>query len=101
MTDGFVLISAFSACVRPDPSDPDQKLLSQRGLMDSVAGGKKRRECYVGNLPQNKAAFKSLHPSASHPFPYFVDVWLKESALTASTRTVTKPEPQQQRQWQH
>lgn len=99
MTDGFVLISAFSACVRPDPSDPDQKLLSQRGLMDSVAGGKKRGECYVGNLPQNKA--KSLHPSASHPFPYFVDVWLKESALTASTRTVTKPEPQQQRQWQH
>ena len=40
---------------RPDPTDPDQKLLSQRGLMDSVLGGKKRRECYVGNLPQNKA----------------------------------------------
>lgn len=40
---------------RPDPTDPDQKLLSQRGLMDSFLGGKKRRECYVGNLPQNKA----------------------------------------------
>lgn len=62
--------------VRPDPSDPDQKLLSQRGLMDSVAGGKKRRECYVGNLPQNKADEAMLREAFTrlfHALPAFVE----------------------------
>ena len=45
----------FFSIARPDPTDPEQKLLSQRGLADGVFGGKKRRECYVGNLAHNKA----------------------------------------------
>lgn len=62
--------------MRPDPTDPDQKLLSQRGLMDSVLGGKKRRECYVGNLPQNKVDEPMLRAAFNRLFnalPEFVE----------------------------
>ena len=43
---------AVTPC-RPDPANPDQKPLKR--LLDPTANGKKRRELYVGNLPQHKA----------------------------------------------
>ena len=44
---------------RPDPTNPDQKPLKR--LVDPTANGKKRRELYVGNLPQHKAQSPEMH----------------------------------------
>ena len=44
-----------SCSVRPDPADPDQKPLNLKRVVDPTGNAKKRRECYVGNLPQHKA----------------------------------------------
>eukprot|EP00913_Durusdinium_trenchii_P006928 g6517.t1 len=63
--------------VRPDPTDPEQKFLSQRGLAESLLpGGKKRRECYVGNLPQNKVDESMLKEAFNRLFyaiPSFIE----------------------------
>jgi len=68
--------------VRPDPANPDQKPLKR--LLDPTANGKKRRELYVGNLPQHKVdepmlrqAFNRLFldlPSFVERYPDIVDV---------------------------
>ncbi|CAE7692290.1 unnamed protein product [Symbiodinium sp. CCMP2456] len=68
--------------VRPDPTNPDQKPLKR--LLDPTANGKKRRELYVGNLPQHKVdepmlrqAFNRLFldlPSFVERYPDIVDV---------------------------
>ncbi|CAE7464717.1 unnamed protein product [Symbiodinium necroappetens] len=68
--------------VRPDPTNPDQKPLKR--LVDPTANGKKRRELYVGNLPQHKVdepmlrqAFNRLFlslPSFVERYPDIVDV---------------------------
>ncbi|CAK9107952.1 Hypothetical protein SCF082_LOCUS50223 [Durusdinium trenchii] len=61
----------------PDPTDPEQKFLSQRGLAESLLpGGKKRRECYVGNLPQNKVDESMLKEAFNRLFyaiPSFIE----------------------------
>ncbi|CAE6920129.1 unnamed protein product [Symbiodinium natans] len=60
--------------VRPDPTNPDQQPMKL--LLDPTANGKKRRECYVGNLPQHKVDVQTLRQAFNRLFlalPSFVE----------------------------